>query len=210
MQYFISVIIFGDSGIDKLKNLRYFPPYRSKLRDEQLGATSAFYQCEINMNSIQFHIIDIGQQTRLTPLRMKSIQNASGCLLFFDVKNEDSFFHMKNCIEELWRNNKRGVVPMVILGNQNDSFDDITISQERIRKYVRGLNNIVSDYGFEVQYLETSVDIGYNIDKAFRLIGLQHIEAIQSERLKLDSTVPTYYWFNGMNYEFEKFSPKLD
>ncbi|MHA2244759.1 MAG: hypothetical protein ACXADY_07290, partial [Candidatus Hodarchaeales archaeon] len=75
---------------------------------------------------------------------------------------------------ELWRNNGRGPVPLIVLGNKTDLCEagQSCVSQEKAIAFVSRLSQISEQYrGFKIFFLQTSAKSGQNIEQAFELLG---------------------------------------
>ena len=72
---------------------------------------------------------------------------------------------------------------MVILGNKADLKRKV--SQKQAIEYVKLLSQTIRQYGFTVEYMDTSAKTGLNVKEAFETLGRQVIHAIRSGRLAL-------------------------
>ena len=72
---------------------------------------------------------------------------------------------------------------MVLLGNKADLKR--AVSKKQAEEYAKLLSRTVKQYGFTMQYLDTSAKTGLNVKEAFELLGRQIIQAIQSGKLNL-------------------------
>lgn len=113
-------------------------------------------------------------------------RGALGGLLVFDVTRWDSFKNLPHWLEELWRSNGRGAVPVVLVGNKTDLRMDGPdfISKEYGAKYSQDVSTVTQQYGFTVPYIETSAKTGELVDEAFRILGANIISYLNASGQK--------------------------
>ena len=150
-----------------------------------IGADFASYDFPIDDNKTTFQIWDLAGQATFASVRARFFRGAMAGLCIFDVTRKDSFMNLTRWIEELWRNNGRGIVPIIILGNKSDLRDKNSVPVEQAQKYVEAISQKTKNNGFSVHYLDTSAKTGLNINEAFTTIGRQVITALASGNLKL-------------------------
>jgi hypothetical protein len=77
-------------------------------------------------------------------------------------------------MNEFWKNNGRGPVPLIILGNKADlrEQDPQHVSDQKASQFATALSRVAKRYrGFNIHFLPTSAKTGFNIDLAFELLG---------------------------------------
>ena len=119
--------------------------------------------CEVKMQ-----IWDLAGQVSFTKVRKLYYSGATGGFLVYDVTKRESYENLLNWTKELFANNGRGIVPIVILGNKIDlreennpnadylTYDDGMALVEKIREEYPEV---------KVGFLETSAKTGENIVK---------------------------------------------
>ncbi|UCG00892.1 MAG: hypothetical protein JSW11_14890 [Candidatus Heimdallarchaeota archaeon] len=102
----------------------------------------------------------------------------------YDVTRPDSFHNMPKWINELWINNGRGRVPIVVVANKIDlcSGGDSTISRDQGWSFTKSLSNLTKPAGFLCHFIETSAKTGVNISQAFSLLGTNIGKFIENHR----------------------------
>jgi GTPase SAR1 family protein len=93
--------------------------------------------------------------------------------MIFDVTRWDSFQNLPQWINELWRSNGRGCVPLILVGNKTDlrRDDESSISPEYGLEYSQTLSDVTKQYGFTIPYIETSAKTGQLVEDAFHALG---------------------------------------
>ncbi|MCG3219145.1 MAG: GTP-binding protein [Candidatus Heimdallarchaeota archaeon] len=138
-----------------------------------LGADFGVIEKEIDDMKVSYQIWDLAGQSGYEGVRRRYYDGTHGSLVVFDTTRPSSLKNLKGWISELWENNGKGKIPLVILGNKSDLPQKV--SDEDVMKFVDDLNeqtaHITYDYGFEVEYIKTSALTGENIDQAFITLG---------------------------------------
>jgi GTPase SAR1 family protein len=100
--------------------------------------------------------------------------SAMGALAIFDLTRIESFQNIVAWMNEFWKNNGRGPLPLIILGNKVDLREKGPhhVSDEKASQFATMLSNVAKKYrGFDIHYLPTSAKTGLNINLAFELLG---------------------------------------
>lgn len=138
-----------------------------------IGADFAIKTINIGNDNIKFQIWDLAGQQRFGAVRSLYYRGSMGALLVFDVTRKDSFDNILSWVNELWDNNGKKKVPMVLLGNKIDlrnTFPEGTTEQDG-QNLAKNLSEICSDGGFCVEYVETSAKTNQNVVRSFSLLG---------------------------------------
>jgi GTPase SAR1 family protein len=93
----------------------------------------------------------------------------------FDITAPQTFSNVLSWIEELWKHNGKGFIPIIILGNKVDLRGthppSQTVESSHGEVLAQTLTERVGEKGFEVPYLETSAKTRENVDEAFSILG---------------------------------------
>jgi len=170
----IKICLLGDGAVGKTAlRERYLGKQFTSNYIMTIGADFAVKALTINERPAKFQIWDLAGQPRFSSVRELYYRGSMGALLIFDVTRPDSFINQRNWIDELWKSNGKGPVPLVILGNKSDlrgeSPDEI--SNEQAIKYSQDLSKETLPSGFKTPYYETSAKSGQNVDEAFQVLG---------------------------------------
>ncbi len=152
-----------------------------------IGADFATRVVEISdTEKIKFQIWDLAGQPRFTAVREMYYRGSTGGLLVFDVTRVPTFENTPSWVTELWKNNGKGKVPIILIGNKIDLRGGVPNSLEPTHGQALGkeLSKITSNSGFQVTYLETSAKTGKNVDLAFNFLAENIMKWIQFRRGK--------------------------
>ena len=190
----LKVILIGDGAVGKTSIRRQYLGEGFKVDYQMtIGADLAAKASDIvyaGGKQIKYLIWDLAGQPRFHNVRKIYYMSAVGALVVFDMTRPDSFQNIVKWMNELWRNNGRGPVPLIVLGNKTDlcSVGMPCVSELKARAFVSRLSQISERYrGFKIHFLQTSAKTGKNIDKAFELLGeaiIDFLASVQSPKSK--------------------------
>lgn len=193
-QHTLKVILIGDGAVGKTSIRRQYLGEGFKVDYQMtIGADLAAKASDIvyaGGKQIKYLIWDLAGQPRFHSVRKIYYMSAVGALVVFDMTRPESFQNIVKWMNELWRNNGRGPVPLIVLGNKTDlcSVGMPCVSESKARAFVSRLSQISERYrGFKIYFLQTSAKTGKNIDKAFELLGeaiIDFLASVQSPRGK--------------------------
>ncbi|MDH5401683.1 MAG: GTP-binding protein [Candidatus Heimdallarchaeota archaeon] len=172
--YLLKIALLGDPATGKTSLRRRFMGkgfYSS--HQLTLGADFANLDVKYGDYTVQYQIWDLAGQQRFENLRPRFYTGVMGALCVIDITRRETLVNLKQWIEELYRHNGRGVVPIVILGNKEDIRDDYSIPLEDLHNFVKALNKQAVNFNFEVFFLETSAKTGLNVKEAFETLAKQ-------------------------------------
>jgi small GTP-binding protein len=175
----IKITLIGDWAVGKTSLRRRFMGQSFVTQYMgTLGADFGVIEKEIDGKKISYQIWDLAGQSGYEGVRRRYYDGTHGSLVVFDTTRPTSLKNLRGWITELWENNGRGKIPLIILGNKSDL--EPKVSDEDVQKFVDEINketaHITFDYGFEIQYIKTSALTGENINDAFISLGKMIIE----------------------------------
>lgn len=187
-KYFLKIVLLGDGAVGKT-NIRknYLGQGFTKDHLMTIGADFAaadkVLQIEEKEYNITFQIWDLAGQGTFNQVRSMYYRGVFGALVVFDVTRKNSFDNLSSWIKELYKNSNRGAVPIVILGNKYDLFDEDEdhVKSLEINDMIELLNKELKDENFNVTYLNTSALTGLNIENAFESLGSNIINWLKSQ-----------------------------
>ena len=180
-KFILKMVLLGDSSVGKTSLRKRFmgQGYRSE-HLTTIGADFAAKDSEINYSgqkqNVTFQIWDLAGQQRFESVRSRFFFGTMAGLCVFDITREESFKNIRIWIEELWKSNGKGVIPIALIGNKSDLRGRKSISVKNAIEYCRILTEKTKKYGFDVNYIETSAKTGLNIEEAFEAIGKKIID----------------------------------
>ncbi|MFX0122180.1 MAG: Rab family GTPase [Candidatus Hodarchaeota archaeon] len=183
----LKVILIGDGAVGKTSIRRQYLGEGFKVDYQMtIGADLAAKASDIvyaGGKQLKYLIWDLAGQPRFHNVRKIYYMSAVGALVVFDMTRPESFQNIVKWMNELWRNNGRGPVPLIVLGNKTDlcSVGMPCVSELKARAFVSRLSQISERYrGFKIYFLQTSAKTGKNVDKAFELLGEAIIDFLAS------------------------------
>ncbi len=177
-QHTLKIILIGDGAVGKTSiRRRYLGEGFKDDYQMTIGADLAAKESSTIYSGgkqIKYLIWDLAGQPRFNHVRKAYYMSAVGALVVFDITRPESFQNMVTWMNELWRHNGRGPVPLIILGNKTDLCERglTCVAEEKAFTFVKRLSDLSHKYkGFKIHFLPTSAKTGMNIDKAFELLG---------------------------------------
>ncbi len=149
-----------------------------------IGADFASKMINAEGRQIKFQIWDLAGQPRFSAVRKLYYRSAVGALILFDITAPESLQNIPNWVDELWKHNGSGAVPIILLGNKLDlraKFDE-AVTSDQGNAMAKQLSERTIEKGFDVSYLETSAKTGQNVYQAFEDLGLRIADFIAQER----------------------------
>ncbi|MFX1284848.1 MAG: Rab family GTPase [Promethearchaeota archaeon] len=180
------IALIGDGGVGKTSiRERYLGNGFKTQYLLTVGADFAMRDDHINGYQVRYQIWDLAGQQRFDGVREAYYTGCVGALLVYDVSRPDSFFNMPKWINELWTNNGRGRVPIVVVANKIDLCDtlDNTVSPLQGRTFTKNLSNLTEPDGFMCHFIETSAKTGINVPQAFSVLGVNILKFIENHRM---------------------------
>ncbi len=186
----LKVILIGDGAVGKTSiRKRYLGEGFDSSYQMTIGADLAAKTSDIvytGGKQIKYLIWDLAGQPRFSNVRKIYYMSAVGALVVFDMTRPESFQNIVKWMNELWRNNGRGPVPLIVLGNKTDlcAAGLSCVSKEKVQAFVSRLSQISKQYrGFKIYFLSTSAKTGQNIDQAFELLGDSIVDFMSSVKI---------------------------
>ncbi|MHA2108682.1 MAG: Rab family GTPase [Candidatus Hodarchaeales archaeon] len=185
----LKIILIGDGAVGKTSIRRQYLGEGFK-NDYQMtiGADLASKESPVLYSGgrqVKYLIWDLAGQPRFEGVRKAYYMSAMGAIVVFDTTRVESFQNIVGWMNEFWKLNGRGPVPIIILGNKADLRDEgvMGVSDAKARKFARTLSHVAREYrGFDIHYLPTSAKTGLNINLAFELLGEAVMDFFESTK----------------------------
>jgi small GTP-binding protein len=174
LSYNLKTILLGDGYVGKTSLRRRFMGHQFSAQYlETLGADFAIKKGEYNGVPFRYQIWDLAGQPRFDSLRRGFFTGSQAALICFDISNPSSAKNLEKWVDEFWKFNGRGKIPLVIIGNKIDLRETVEDSVS----YEEGLK-VTGEISapFEVTYVETSAKTGENVNKAFEELTRAFVE----------------------------------
>ena len=176
-EYFLKLIMIGDQAVGKTSiRGRYLGLDFSSRYLPTIGADLTIAKETLGLKKIRFQIWDLAGQSSYHSFRSMYYNGAKAALVVCDVSNQKSVTNIVNWVNELWKNNGKGPIPFMILGNKIDLRETEVkcVKDQELQKIADGISAMTrTNFQFQIPYLPTSAKTGENITKAFQQIALQ-------------------------------------
>ncbi|XP_078098289.1 ras-related protein Rab-7b-like [Mustelus asterias] len=160
----LKIVILGSLGVGKTSllnryvNNRFTQEYRTTL-----GASILTKEIEVDNMFIKLQIWDTGGQERFKSLVPSFSKGSDGCVLVFDVTDQDSFYGLRGWREEVLLQTPldHKDYPFVVLGNKID-ISNRQVTSDEAKAWCAAHN---------IPYFEVSAKEDINVDHAFENIA---------------------------------------
>ena len=125
--------------------------------------------------NIKLQIWDTAGADRFRSITKNYFKGASGMVLIYDITNKESFYNIKNWINQI-REEASDKIPIILVGNKIDN------EKKRIITYEEGII-LAEEYG--IMFSECSAKTGENIDYIFKEL-VEMIYAPDLKRKKIE------------------------
>ena len=163
------VVLLGKSGVGKTSIISR---YTTNVFKESLMTTPGanFITKKVNFpkanKTIKFEIWDTAGQERYRSLAKVFYNNASACILVYDITNKDTFNDIVNYwIPELKENAPKDTI-LALAGNKSDLYLEEQVNDNEGKNLAKNINAI---------YLRTSAKLNSSIDELFNSIGNKYL-----------------------------------
>ena len=163
------VVLLGKSGVGKTSIISR---YTTNIFKESLMTTPGanFITKKVNFpkanKTIKFEIWDTAGQERYRSLAKVFYNNASACILVYDITNKDTFNDIVNYwIPELKENAPKDTI-LALAGNKSDLYLEEQVNDNEGKNLAKNINAI---------YLRTSAKLNSSIDELFNNIGNKYL-----------------------------------
>ena len=163
------VVLLGKSGVGKTSIIsRYISNTFKESLMTTPGANFITKKVEFpeSKKTIKFEIWDTAGQERYRSLAKVFYNNASACILVYDITKKDSFDDVRDYwIPELKNNAPKNII-LVLAGNKSDLYLNEQVNDEEGKALAKKHNAI---------YLRTSAKLNSSIDEVFNNIGNKYL-----------------------------------
>ncbi len=177
--YRFKFVIIGDHEVGKTSLVRRFVENRfSHDYRATIGLNILSHSIEFYGNKITYSLFDVGAQKFFARFRQTYYLGAQAAFIVFDLTNKTSFENINTWYKELENFVQGRHIPMIIIGNKSDLYEQKAISYQDGVDFVTEMANKAK---IKVTYIETSALTGANVEDAFTLIAYQYISQSRQE-----------------------------
>eukprot|EP01083_Nonionella_stella_P033106 90629_1 len=167
--FFMKVIVLGDSGVGKTSILRCFVNPESDINDgykATIGSDLYMTDISIENNHAQLQMWDTAGQERFNSVSRQLYRGADILVLVYDITDEESFTnveHWKNDFLSSLSDDHPKPFPILLLGNKSDDDANRQVPLQHATEYAEG---------HDMVFKECSAITKMNIAPAFQDIAL--------------------------------------
>lgn len=170
--YLLKIILIGDSGVGKSTSLiRYVDDTFQDSYISTIGVDFKIRTVEHNGKMVKLQIWDTAGQERFRTITSSYYRNAHAIMLYFDLTDRDSFYHLAMWLTEIQKYASEEVT-LILIGTKADLIHRRVISAEEIAVFCRE---------HKIEYQETSAKTSDGIEVAFNRITQLSLKVIQPE-----------------------------
>ena len=168
------IVFLGDGAVGKTSIAKRYlgqgfkGDYKATIGADFYVKKETYEFPKIGTVNFVWQIFDIAGQPTFGNIRPVYYRGARGAIVVFDVSRVETFYNVKNWIEEFWRN--AGIYPFILVGNKVDlrEIKPGCLPPEAGKRYAEILSKTL---GIPIPYIETSAKTGYNINYAFKSLA---------------------------------------
>jgi small GTP-binding protein len=185
MSFLMKIVLAGDGAVGKTAlRERYLGKGFSSNYMMTIGADFALKEAQIREKNIKFQIWDLAGQPRFGTVRSVYYYGCLGALLVFDVTRPDTFTNLESWLDEIFKHNGKGLIPVVLLGNKVDLREQFPnhVTDSQAEEFAANLTNKTEAQGFPVRYMPTSAKTGLNVSAAFDMLGNVYLDYVEAQQ----------------------------
>ena len=175
-QLYLKVLLLGDGHVGKTSLRKRFMGQNFDTQYlETLGADFAIKTITYkNKITFRYQVWDIAGQLRFNQLRKSFYLGGQAAMIVFDITNPHSAENLNQWIDEFWKNNGKGILPIIVIANKIDLRNqvDTCLSKDDGENIAESLSHKTP---FTVPYIETSAKTGENVELAFNRLAELYI-----------------------------------
>lgn len=158
------VVVLGSGGVGKSALTVKF--VTGQFVEKYDPTIEDFYRKEIDVDNSPsiLEILDTAGTEQFASMRDLYIKNGQGFLLIYSLLNRQTFNDLKAIKDQILRVKNMDAVPMILVGNKSDMFDEREVSANEAKL-------LAEEWG--CPHFETSAKTSSNVDEMFSEIVRQ-------------------------------------
>lgn len=158
------VVVLGSGGVGKSALTVKF--VTGQFVEKYDPTIEDFYRKEIDVDNSPsiLEILDTAGTEQFASMRDLYIKNGQGFLLIYSLLNQQTFNDLKAIKDQILRVKNMDTVPMILVGNKSDMFDEREVSANEAKL-------LAEEWG--CPHFETSAKTSSNVDEMFSEIVRQ-------------------------------------
>jgi len=189
-------IIVGNSGVGKTSIIqRYLGKFEQDER-ATVGASFTNKSARINGKNILFEIWDTAGQERFRSINSIFYQDASVCILTYDITQKKSFQDIKDYWYGAVLEQSSSNIIFHIVGNKIDLFNQEEVDKNEVDKYGEKI-------GAEVSLISAKDETNAYVDMLFQKLGEKYLDSdiFKENQYNINNTRTAKLSFNYMTEE---------
>lgn len=180
----MKTVFFGEKGVGKktfLRKARFGNFMGSKIT---LGYEFYLKEFKIRNKRVKIQVWDLAGQSKYKEVRQVYYYGSLGAIGLFDVTRPETLHYLEGLLNEVYKHNGMGYIPVMILGNKIDLRDDTLnhVTDNQAEDFVSKINQKISDDLFKAKYISISTKEGINIRKPFEILGSRYLDYLSRQK----------------------------
>ena len=123
----------------------YFPTIGTEITSHKILLNDKFQKISMNNGNsnginIDLQLIDVTEGRVEEVISKEEKSTYTGYILVFDVTGYETFLHLSHIINKIYDINPKNRVPIMIVGNKGDSYEQKLIDESDLEMFVANLN----------------------------------------------------------------------
>ena len=173
-KYIMKIILIGDGAVGKTSIRRNYLG-ESFQSDYYMTIGADFAIKDVTLSNgidIKYQIWDLAGQPIFRIVRNSYYDGCFGAIVVFDLSKPRTFSNAILWINELWKANGQGPIPVVFIGNKFDLVNkEVDVINQAFKFTQMFSKETERKKGFVTPLLITSAKTGLNVNNAFDLLG---------------------------------------
>jgi len=179
----MKVVIVGDNNSGKEIIIeKYVRKWREENYKLTYGAVLAFSEIHVNEQIVKFHFLQLAEkEENRMPLNL-FYHGALGGIIIFDVTIPETFANLEDWSKEIWENNGKGVIPLVIFGINTENRDQSpnSVTKEEGMKMASRISKKAKKEGYEIPYYEISTKVRKDIETGLEFLARAYLTVLDT------------------------------
>ncbi|MHA2173899.1 MAG: Rab family GTPase [Candidatus Hodarchaeales archaeon] len=184
MAFLMKTVLVGDPGVGKTTYIKHLC---SKGFNPNQGLTTGFNCCvkdvTIRKKSIRFQFWELLPRPGFNVVHSVYYYGAHGGIIMFDVSRPETFSNLKRWVDDVFKHNGKGIIPIVIVGNKIDllnvNLSASFVSDAQIQEFCIKLSERTMNRDFSVKYFPISIETNLNLLQPLDTLGNLYLDYLK-------------------------------
>ncbi|MFX0097855.1 MAG: Rab family GTPase [Candidatus Hodarchaeota archaeon] len=182
----MKIAIYGERKVGITSIMKTFGAMLSNPYEEfSVGAKFWIKEIFVENRTIKLQLWDVTHEAQFRAVHSVYALGSLGGLFVYDITQPQTFEKLKPQVQEFWKNNGKGIIPVVIVGNKIDLRDQTpnSVKREKSIQFCQELSEQTISKGFHVPFIETSAKTGENIREPFVFLARIYLKMVAEQEL---------------------------